>query len=47
MHAKEILVLDEGKLLNGDASRVTGSEGWYQRMWEKQQLEAKIEGSES
>lgn len=27
MHAKEILVLDEGKLLNGDASRVTGSEG--------------------
>ena len=24
---KEILVLDEGKLLNGDASGVTGSEG--------------------
>ena len=47
MHAKEILVLDEGKLLNGDASGVTGSEGLVSADVGKQQLEAKIEGSES
>ncbi|CWW41009.1 ABC transporter ATP-binding protein [Enterococcus faecalis] len=48
MHAKEILVLDEGKIIErGTHPALLAQKGWYQRMWEKQQLEAKIEGSES
>lgn len=48
MHAKEILVLDEGKNIErGTHPELLAQKGWYQRMWEKQQLEAKIEGSES
>ena len=48
MHAKEILVLDEGKIIErGTYQELLAQKGWYQRMWEKQQLEAKIEGSES
>ncbi|WPH51056.1 ABC transporter transmembrane domain-containing protein [Enterococcus faecalis] len=48
MHAKEILVLDEGKTIErGTHQELLAQKGWYQRMWEKQQLEAKIEGSES
>lgn len=48
MHAKEILVLDEGKIIErGTHPELLAKKGWYQRMWEKQQLEAKIEGSES
>ncbi|WP_430599023.1 ABC transporter ATP-binding protein [Enterococcus sp. DIV1217] len=48
MHAKEILVLDEGKFIErGTHPELLAQKGWYQRMWEKQQLEAKIEGSES
>ncbi|KAJ81732.1 ATP-binding cassette, subfamily B [Enterococcus faecalis] len=48
MHAKEILVLDEGKIIErGTHQELLAEKGWYQRMWEKQQLEAKIEGSES
>lgn len=48
MHAKEILVLDEGKIIErGTHQELLAKKGWYQRMWEKQQLEAKIEGSES
>ena len=48
MHAKEILVLDEGKIIErGTHPELLAQKGWFQRMWEKQQLEAKIEGSES
>lgn len=48
MHAKEILVLDQGKIIErGTHQELLAQNGWYQRMWEKQQLEAKIEGSES
>lgn len=48
MHAKEILVLDEGKIIErGTHQELLAQKGWYQRMLEKQQLEAKIEGSES
>lgn len=48
MHAKEILVLDKGKIIErGTHPELLAQKGWYQRMWEKQQLEAKIEGSES
>lgn len=48
MHAKEILVLDEGKIIErGTHPELLAQKVWYQRMWEKQQLEAKIEGSES
>lgn len=48
MHAKEILVLDQGKIIErGTHQELLTQNGWYQRMWEKQQLEAKIEGSES
>ena len=48
MHAKEILVLDEGKIIErGTHKELLTQKGWYQRMWDKQQLEAKIEGSES
>lgn len=47
MHAQEILVLDEGRIVERGIHEVlitTG--GWYQKMWEKQQLEAKIEGGD-
>jgi ATP-binding cassette subfamily B multidrug efflux pump len=47
MHANEILVLDEGKIIErGTHQELLALNGWYQKMWEKQQLEAKIEGSE-
>ncbi|MTD42204.1 ATP-binding cassette domain-containing protein [Erwinia sp. CPCC 100877] len=47
MHAEEIIVLDEGKIVErGTHKELLQLGGWYKRMWEQQQLEAKIEGSE-
>ncbi|MBP1044914.1 ATP-binding cassette domain-containing protein [Enterococcus sp. BWM-S5] len=48
MHAEDIIVLDEGKIIErGTHKDLLSAEGWYKRMWDKQQLEAKIEGSEA
>ncbi|MBP2099209.1 ABC transporter ATP-binding protein [Enterococcus rivorum] len=48
MHAKEIIVLDDGKIVErGTHQELLALDGWYKRMWDKQQLEAKIEGSEA
>lgn len=45
MHAKEIIVLDEGQIIErGSHEELLALGGWYYRMWERQQLEAKIEG---
>lgn len=47
MHAKEIIVLSEGKIVErGTHQELLRLAGWYKRMWDKQQLEAKIEGSD-
>jgi len=46
MHAQEIIVLEQGKIMErGSHQELLKQTGWYQQMWEKQQLEAKIEGS--
>ncbi|MEI5992950.1 ABC transporter ATP-binding protein [Candidatus Enterococcus mansonii] len=48
MHAKEIIVLEEGKIVErGSHQELLERKGWYKRMWDKQQLEAKIEGSDA
>lgn len=48
MHAKEILVIDQGKIVErGTHEELLTLGGWYQQMWDKQQLEAKIEGGEA
>lgn len=48
MHAKEILVIDQGKIIQrGTHEELLSVHGWYKKMYEKQQLEAKIEGGES
>lgn len=47
MHAQEIVVIDEGRIVErGSHSELLALDGWYSRMWRKQQLEAKIEGGE-
>lgn len=46
-HAEEILVIDEGRIIErGTHEALLAKNGWYKKMWDKQQLEAKIEGSE-
>ncbi|EPI20231.1 hypothetical protein D352_02520 [Enterococcus faecium LA4B-2] len=48
MHAKEIIVVDQGKIIErGPHHELLALGGWYEQMWEKQQLEAKIEGGEA
>ncbi|WP_165003561.1 MULTISPECIES: ABC transporter transmembrane domain-containing protein [unclassified Enterococcus] len=48
MHADEIIVIDQGKIIErGTHEELLALGGWYERMWEKQQLEAKIEGGEA
>ncbi|MGX7329212.1 ABC transporter ATP-binding protein [Enterococcus bulliens] len=48
MHADEIVVFDEGKITErGTHHELLAYDGWYRKMWEKQQLEAKIEGGEA
>lgn len=47
MHAQEIIVLDAGQIIErGTHEELLQLGGWYKRMWDRQQLEAKIEGSE-
>ena len=47
-HAEEILVIDNGKISErGTHEQLLAANGWYKKMWDKQQLEAKIEGSEA
>lgn len=46
-HAQEILVLDEGKIIErGTHQTLLAKQGWYAKMYEQQQLAEKIEGSE-
>lgn len=45
MHAKEIIVLEKGKIVErGTHHDLLAKEGWYAKMYAKQQLEAKLEG---
>lgn len=45
MHAQEIIVVDEGRIVErGTHEQLLELGGWYARMYDQQQLEAKIEG---
>ncbi|WP_271553724.1 ABC transporter ATP-binding protein [Enterococcus mundtii] len=45
MHANEIIVIDHGRIVErGTHHELLALGGWYEQMWQKQQLEAKIEG---
>ena len=45
MHANEILVIEHGRIVErGTHQELLALGGWYEKMWQKQQLEAKIEG---
>ena len=47
MHANEIIVLDEGRIVErGTHHELMELDGWYRRMYEKQQLETKLEGKD-
>lgn len=48
MHAKEIIVMDDGQIAErGTHDELLRLHGWYAKMWDKQQLEAKIEGGKA
>ena len=45
MNANEIIVLDEGTITErGTHEQLMATQGWYSQMYEKQQLESKLEG---
>lgn len=45
MHAEEVIVIDDGEIVErGNHSELIQLNGWYKEMYEKQQLEAKLEG---
>ncbi|EOH94148.1 ABC transporter ATP-binding protein [Enterococcus pallens] len=47
MHADEIIVLDEGEIIErGKHGQLLEKNGWYKKMWDRQQLEAKVEGED-
>ncbi|MGX7058669.1 ABC transporter ATP-binding protein [Vagococcus humatus] len=48
MHANEIIVIDEGRISErGNHDQLLKQAGWYNKMFNEQQLEAKIEGGVS
>ncbi|WP_179395552.1 ABC transporter transmembrane domain-containing protein [Lacticaseibacillus absianus] len=45
MHANEIIVLEDGHVIErGTHAELLATHGWYAEMWQKQELEQKIEG---
>lgn len=45
MHAEEIIVIDEGEIIErGTHRQLEETQGWYAQMYQRQQLESKIEG---
>lgn len=45
MHAEEIIVIDEGTIVErGTHDQLLQQDGWYKEMYEQQQLEQKLEG---
>lgn len=47
MHAEEIIVIDDGKIVErGTHNELLAVDGWYKDMFEQQQLERKIEGGD-
>lgn len=45
MHAEEVIVIDDGEIVErGNHAELIQLNGWYKEMYEKQQLEAKLEG---
>lgn len=46
MNADEIIVMDEGRIVErGTHSQLMQQHGWYQEIFERQQLETKVEGA--
>ncbi|MCB5221047.1 ABC transporter ATP-binding protein [Lactiplantibacillus pentosus] len=46
MNADEIIVLDAGRVVErGTHTQLMAQQGWYQQMFERQQLETKVEGA--